>query len=99
MKYWHTSLTSVTLITLISPLFLVSVETNIEINDEAKCGAADVDRIIGGTKAKLGQYPWLARLGYNRTENITFECGGTLISKRHVLTASHCVLDIEPAVV
>ncbi|XP_063703646.1 CLIP domain-containing serine protease HP8-like [Culicoides brevitarsis] len=75
------------------------IVTNFEVNDELKCGNADADRIVGGTRAKLGQYPWLARLGYNRTENVTFECGGTLISKRHVLTASHCVLDIEPAVV
>lgn len=98
MKYLHTLPTSVTLFSLISSV-LLSVAANIEINDELKCGSADADRIIGGTRAKLGQYPWLARLGYNRTANITFECGGSLISKRHILTASHCVLDIEPAVV
>ena len=34
-----------------------------------KCGlsrSASSDRIVGGTAAALGQYPWLARIGYNR---------------------------------
>lgn len=118
MKCLYSSLTRVTLTSLLL-LVRTLVEANVEINEELKCGAADSDRIIGGTRARLGQYPWLARLGYNSTgkkgkpikkivtfcdyftgtENITFECGGALISKRHVLTASHCVQDIEPAIV
>lgn len=58
------------------------------------CGnSAPVDRIIGGTKATLGQYPWLVRLGYSvpcRSEPI-FQCAGTLINERYVVTAGHCV--------
>jgi hypothetical protein len=30
------------------------------------CGLSYSDRIVGGENATLGQYPWLARLGYNR---------------------------------
>lgn len=29
------------------------------------CGISYADRIIGGINASLGQYPWLARIGYN----------------------------------
>lgn len=31
-----------------------------------ECGISFTDRIVGGINASLGQYPWLARIGYNR---------------------------------
>ncbi|XP_026469725.1 CLIP domain-containing serine protease 2-like [Ctenocephalides felis] len=33
------------------------------LNDE-DCGLSISDRIVGGKNASLGQYPWIARLGY-----------------------------------
>lgn len=43
-------------------------------------------RIVGGTDASFGQFPWQAfvQVGGSR-------CGGALISSRHVVTAGHCV--------
>lgn len=32
---------------------------------DAICGISYSDRIVGGMKASLGQYPWMARIGYN----------------------------------
>uniref|UniRef100_A0A1B6ENS7 limulus clotting factor C n=2 Tax=Cuerna arida TaxID=1464854 RepID=A0A1B6ENS7_9HEMI len=63
------------------------------------CGYNVADRIIGGDEATLGQYPWIARLGYtyeldeNNTVD-TYECGGTIINSMYVLTAAHCSPDI-----
>lgn len=34
------------------------------LHDEVLCGESFADRIIGGEDAPLGQYPWIARLGY-----------------------------------
>jgi len=51
-------------------------------------------RIVGGVRAKLGSWPWIAAIGYNIDVNKTeYLCGGTLITKRHVVTAAHCIRD------
>ena len=47
-------------------------------------------RILGGTEARLGQFPWVGYLSI-KDQNIDKMCGASLISTRHVLTAGHCV--------
>lgn len=36
------------------------------------CGYSAADRIIGGTVARLGQYPWLARVGFKSKYTISY---------------------------
>lgn len=66
------------------------------VNSE-ECGPVKLaSRIIGGKVAPLGQYPWMARLGYERDGRKTrFKCGGSLINQKYVLTAGHCVKRFE----
>ncbi|KAG6447263.1 proclotting enzyme [Manduca sexta] len=65
------------------------------INDES-CGIQASKqtaqrRIVGGDDAGFGTFPWQAyiRIGSSR-------CGGSLISRRHVVTAGHCVARAHP---
>lgn len=58
------------------------------------CGiSADNDRFLGGTLATMGQFPWMALLGYKerRLDPVQFLCGGSLITQEYVLTAAHCI--------
>lgn len=45
-------------------------------------------RIISGTEADIGEFPWMVAIGLNKM----FFCGGALISDIFVLTAAHCFM-------
>lgn len=51
-------------------------------------------RIIGGTGAIMGDWPWQAVLVHNDPGRNIF-CGGSLIARNWVLTAAHCVQDMQ----
>lgn len=74
---------------------IIDNHPNWSLLERERCGSSLADRIIGGQNASLGQYPWIARLGYSNTKKpmrpLQFSCGGSLITPCWVLSASHCV--------
>ena len=61
-------------------------------------GAEVGDFIVGGEPAAEGDWPWQVRLFQTEDMDSGF-CGGSLISETWVLTAAHCVVDMESVVV
>ncbi|XP_076764986.1 proclotting enzyme [Xylocopa sonorina] len=63
--------------------------------DTSQCGAKNGDqnqeRIVGGHNADLGEWPWIAAL-FNSGRQF---CGGSLIDDLHILTAAHCVANMN----
>lgn len=49
-------------------------------------------RVIGGSDAPQGAYPWMVALVYGDIEDSTEAqfCGGALIAPQYILTAAHC---------
>lgn len=60
------------------------------------CGQRKESRIIGGTAASAGEWPWQVSLQVRTGSQYEHVCGGTLINNLWVLTASHCFTSSLP---
>lgn len=75
----------------------VQIVINNIIKNEEHCGENSEyeSLVVRGQPVKNGEFPWLVALfmllpdgGYK------FRCAGSLVSKKHVITAAHCVTEV-----
>ncbi|XP_049865502.1 trypsin-like [Pectinophora gossypiella] len=60
--------------------------------------AADDGRIVGGNDTSIQAVPYQVYILLQKG-NDYFQCGGSIINKRNILTAAHCLTDIQKAYV
>ncbi|CAG5030900.1 unnamed protein product [Parnassius apollo] len=60
------------------------------MQNDKSCGKdfSNANRIKGGGAAAVDQFPWLVLLEYENGQTL---CGGSLITKKFILTAAHCI--------
>ncbi|KAK4881826.1 hypothetical protein RN001_005145 [Aquatica leii] len=60
------------------------------------CALVPIENIVGGVATKPQEFPHMALIGFDGENNqILWQCGGTLISDEFILTAAHCLYDLQ----
>lgn len=53
-------------------------------------------RIVGGSEATFGEWPWQVSLRQWRQVTFLHKCGAALVNENWAITAAHCVENVQP---
>ena len=65
---------------------------------DTEFGKHGIDSVLGDIHyTVLGEYPWQVALLKKEEYDNVYVCGGSLIDSSHILTAAHCIKQLQPA--
>jgi len=74
-----------------------------EVESDCGCGkTVSGQRIVGGSEVEKNSLPHMVYMKISfppkkgKTRDQAFRCGGTLLNKRYILTARHCIQNTKP---
>ncbi|CAB3385888.1 Hypothetical predicted protein [Cloeon dipterum] len=61
------------------------------------CGVSPqvANLVVNGENVAKGAWPWLSAIYDITNTGLSFICGGSLVTKRHVITAAHCMVTTQ----
>ncbi|KAK0182003.1 hypothetical protein PV327_000178 [Microctonus hyperodae] len=77
----------------------VTSNPNLRLLNQDICGPLTEPKIFGGNETGVLDFPWMALIAYDIKGVKEFRCSGTIINKRYILTAAHCVTSLSPDVI
>jgi secreted trypsin-like serine protease len=77
---------------VVSTLLLLLVSGPASANERQELGRTSAHAsVVKGTSASIATFPWLAHISYEGSAE-GFECTGTVVAPRLVMTAGHCAV-------
>ncbi|XP_055612238.1 coagulation factor XI-like [Uranotaenia lowii] len=83
---------------MFAALILASFLLSISAAEQFICGIPKVHKrptIKGGSSVNSGDWPWHSAVYHKDRHSFRYVCGGTLISEEFVITAAHCLFNVD----
>jgi len=69
----------------------------VAVSFQAMADTSIASRIIGGSEASTGEFPFQVAIAEDHGSTYSVFCGGTILSSTWILTAAHCMADYTTA--